>query len=73
MPDDLSVVGFDDSSIASTVWPPLTTMRQPVSHMADLAVRALTSNDPPNPSGVTTVPHSFIRRISLGRLPTRKT
>ncbi len=30
VPRDLSVVGFDDSSSATTVWPELTTIRQPI-------------------------------------------
>ena len=41
IPDDLSVVGFDDSWIARSVWPELTTMRQPIFEMAEEAVRLL--------------------------------
>ena len=37
VPGDLSVVGFDDSPIASHTWPPLTTVRQPISDMASAA------------------------------------
>jgi len=37
VPDDLSIAGFDDSDVASIVWPPLTTVRQP---MRDLAYAA---------------------------------
>ena len=37
VPRDLSVVGFDDTSAATTVWPELTTVRQPVAAMADSA------------------------------------
>lgn len=29
IPDDLSVIGFDDSEMAERIWPPLTTIRQP--------------------------------------------
>ena len=40
LPRDLSVAGFDDSALASSVWPPLTTVRQPLRdlgwHAADL-------------------------------------
>lgn len=39
IPRDLSVVGFDDLSIAGYVSPPLTTVRQPHSEMAAEAVR----------------------------------
>jgi LacI family transcriptional regulator len=41
VPCDLSVVGFDDTSAATTVWPELTTIRQPVAAMADCAVDIL--------------------------------
>jgi LacI family transcriptional regulator len=43
IPDDLSVVGFDDLSIAQYVSPPLTTVRQPHSEMAAQAVRKVLS------------------------------
>jgi len=41
LPDDLSVVGFDDSEIAKTIWPQLTTIRQPLVEMADAATERL--------------------------------
>ncbi len=41
VPRDVSVVGFDDSPIATTVWPNLTTIRQPLSELAGRAVKAL--------------------------------
>ncbi|WP_043690676.1 LacI family DNA-binding transcriptional regulator [Luteimonas huabeiensis] len=41
VPRDLSVVGFDDSSAATTVWPELTTIRQPIASMADSAIDTL--------------------------------
>lgn len=34
VPGDISVVGFDDSTVARHSWPPLTTVRQPVSTMS---------------------------------------
>ncbi|HWP63553.1 MAG TPA: LacI family DNA-binding transcriptional regulator [Candidatus Binatia bacterium] len=37
IPDDLSVVGFDDLPIARWVGPPLTTVRQPLREMAAVA------------------------------------
>ena len=44
LPGDLSVGGFDDSALASSVWPPLTTVRQPLVelgwHAADLLLDA---------------------------------
>ncbi|MDV6332485.1 LacI family DNA-binding transcriptional regulator [Asticcacaulis sp. 201] len=41
VPDQVTVVGFDDTAMASSVWPELTTVRQPISDMAGLAVRLL--------------------------------
>jgi LacI family transcriptional regulator len=41
VPRDLTVVGFDDTSLATTVWPELTTVRQPIGGMAHAAVNLL--------------------------------
>jgi len=41
IPEDLSVVGFDDAPIAQVVWPPLTTVRQPIREMARAAADML--------------------------------
>jgi DNA-binding LacI/PurR family transcriptional regulator len=39
IPEDLSIVGFDDLPVASWVGPPLTTVRQPLAQMATVAAR----------------------------------
>ena len=41
VPGDLSVAGFDDTEIATNVWPQLTTIRQPISQMSARAVNIL--------------------------------
>lgn len=41
VPDDVSIVGFDDISLASLVTPRLTTIRQPIQQMAARAVSAI--------------------------------
>jgi LacI family transcriptional regulator len=41
VPDDMSVVGFDDLDEAKWAIPPLTTVRQPLSEMAGMATRML--------------------------------
>lgn len=38
VPGDISIVGFDDSPGAESVWPPLTTIRQPIADMGENAV-----------------------------------
>jgi len=45
VPSQLSVVGFDDTPLAESVHPPLTTVRQPVAHMAMLAARWLVNTE----------------------------
>lgn len=41
VPEDLSIVGFDDTAIAATIWPPLTTVRWPIRLMARSAALKL--------------------------------
>lgn len=45
VPDELSIAGFDDSDLAAAVWPPLTTIRQPVRELAWAAANLLLSDD----------------------------
>ena len=51
IPEDLSVVGFDDLPVAQWVGPPLTTIRQPLIDMATVAAEMVLSiargEDPP--------------------------
>ncbi|HEU4650926.1 MAG TPA: LacI family DNA-binding transcriptional regulator [Croceibacterium sp.] len=41
VPGDLAVCGFDDTALATTIWPELTTIRQPVFEMSRTAVDLL--------------------------------
>lgn len=43
VPDDLEVVGFDDTATASHVWPTLTTIHWPIEEMGRLAAMKLVS------------------------------
>ena len=63
VPQDLSIVGFDDSQAASLVWPPLTTVRQPMAEMARAAVEMLIT-PPPGPAPHRILPHELIVRNS---------
>jgi DNA-binding LacI/PurR family transcriptional regulator len=47
VPEDVSIVGFDDSIAATCANPPLTTMRLPVEQMAEEATRMLLDGVPP--------------------------
>lgn len=48
LPNELSVVGFDDSEIARTIWPQLTTIHQPLMKMAEAATERLVQMLRPN-------------------------
>jgi LacI family transcriptional regulator len=65
VPRDLSVAGFDDTQLASLVWPPLTTIRQPMRDLAYTAASLLFEADP---SVVhRRLPHDLIVRSSTAK------
>jgi DNA-binding LacI/PurR family transcriptional regulator len=41
VPEDVSIIGYDDIPVASYIQPPLTTMRQPIRDLGALAARLL--------------------------------
>lgn len=41
VPGDLTVCGFDDTFFATTIWPTITTIRQPIAEMSSLAIEML--------------------------------
>ena len=41
IPEDISIVGFDDTPIAGRLWPALTTVRLPIREMGSAAARLL--------------------------------
>jgi LacI family transcriptional regulator len=75
VPRDLSVVGFDDTAPATTVWPELTTIRQPVSAMAGTALELLLGELKLNRRGRTgtsqeaILDHELVIRDSAGPPP----
>lgn len=76
VPRDLSVVGFDDTSAATTVWPELTTIHQPIASMADAAIDILlrTIRRRHDEARVLTdhvMPHRLVVRDSVAPPPTR--
>ncbi|HVZ99170.1 MAG TPA: LacI family DNA-binding transcriptional regulator [Caulobacterales bacterium] len=76
VPRDLSVVGFDDTAIATTLWPELTTVRQPIGDMGIQAVNLLLQQIRARRDGVAfkpadiVMPHVLIERQSSARYQT---
>jgi LacI family transcriptional regulator len=52
VPQNVSVAGFDDILLASQIWPPLTTVQQPIYQIAEIAtnllIRLLKGEDTPD-------------------------
>ncbi|BBC32030.1 Periplasmic binding protein and sugar binding domain of the LacI family protein [Streptomyces graminofaciens] len=68
IPDDISVVGFDDLPEARWATPGLTTVRQPLSEMASTAMRLLVRMmDGEQPEGIRTeLSTRLVERASTG-------
>jgi DNA-binding LacI/PurR family transcriptional regulator len=75
VPDDVSIVGFDDIDLAAHVEPPLTTVHQPIRQKGADAVRLLLAEmdgrDPGNPEHVRLETRLMIRGSS-GLVPPRR-
>ena len=72
IPQDIAVVGFDDAPISSSVWPALTTVRQPYLEMARRSIRILDDAGDAVTAGDHQVrhiiPHELILRETTVRL-----
>lgn len=72
IPGDLSIGGFDDTTVATTVWPELTTIHQPIADMAASAVAIITDQVRRSRAGDTSSPihhridFTLITRASTG-------
>jgi len=64
IPNDLSIVGFDDSIVAQVVWPRLTTCRQPIKDMAAAAVAILAHKRPHDKPQDRQLAHEVVVRES---------
>ncbi|WP_461061260.1 LacI family DNA-binding transcriptional regulator [Silanimonas algicola] len=72
IPDDLSVVGFDDTPISRQLFPLLTTIHQPTRDMGRLATTTLLEHiRDPKPGHLQRVPHMLKVRESTGPAPGR--
>lgn len=70
VPEELSIVGFDDSDIAENMWPMLTTVRQPLQQLGEVAalklIETLGQSVPPV-TPPTLLPHEVIIRQSTAK------
>ncbi|MDG2003608.1 MAG: substrate-binding domain-containing protein, partial [Novosphingobium sp.] len=69
VPADISICGYDDTAMATTIWPELTTIRQPVAEMARAATEILVEHVRTKPDEETEIRHrqldyALIRRAS---------
>ena len=67
VPEDVQIVGFDDVNIATLVNPMLTTIRQPIKEMAQLAVDAILKK-----RGGGVMPAKVVLPVSLMKRGTTK-
>ena len=68
VPSELTVCGFDDVAIASTIWPELTTIRQPIADMAAKAVETLAAELRKKSSGQSiTIEHTMMEYTLIQR------
>jgi LacI family transcriptional regulator len=69
IPQDLSVIGFDDSPTAQHIWPSLTTVRWPLVEMGELAAEKLAGRFLGHPEAnavPTTLSSAVIERDTVG-------
>jgi LacI family transcriptional regulator len=64
IPSAISVTGFDDTPMSEIVWPPLTTIRQPIKDLAERAVHLLFDTSSNALARGETVMHDLIVRES---------
>ncbi len=66
IPGNLSVAGYDDSPLASQLWPALSTVHLPIRDLGRQAANMLMSTEPPlrgprQPQPVAITPHLIVR------------
>jgi LacI family transcriptional regulator len=64
IPGDISVTGFDDTPMSEIVWPPLTTIRQPIKDIAERAVHILVERSGDDDACFEALPHELVVRES---------
>src|SRR6478735_8757834 len=68
IPNELGVVGFDDTRVAQMIKPPLTTVRVPMSKMGATAIELLCQRiaEPARPPATVSLPAELVIRASRG-------
>jgi LacI family transcriptional regulator len=71
VPDDVSLVSFDNVRLASAVYPPLTTVAQPIAEIGDMSVRLLLRRieEADAPPARVVLPTALIERETCGPPP----
>jgi DNA-binding LacI/PurR family transcriptional regulator len=73
VPDEVSIVGFDDLPLAAFTNPPLTTVRNPTAEMARVGVRvAIDAIDERDASVLQVIAPTLVPRESSGRPPANR-
>jgi LacI family transcriptional regulator len=70
IPATMSVTGFDDTPMSEIVWPPLTTIRQPIQDLTERAVHLLVENQSNGTIRYDALPFELVVRESTS--PPRK-
>lgn len=70
VPEDIAIAGFDDTPVATTVWPELTTIHQPIGELGSRAVELVVAHAKALRSGEafearhTVMPYQLLTRES---------
>jgi len=67
IPETMSVTGFDDTPMSEIVWPPLTTIRQPIKDLATRAVHLLVESQSNGGIRYESLPFELIVRESTAK------
>lgn len=75
IPDDISITGFDDTPVSRIVWPPLTTVHQPIrqfgARAVELLIECMHGNGKQNDLETDSyIPFELIERLSTKAMPT---
>jgi len=71
IPQDVSVSGFDDTPVSEIIWPPLTTIHQPIRRIGQRAigvlVETINAGQQTTQAGFLAIPFHVVERSSTGR------